>query len=153
MSDISALENRITAALDRIRAGLEQRPSAGQGDTTEALQAALERERAANEELTQRVAILKERQDGQVAALTARVESQIASLGAMDAELQKLRASNLQLREMNAKLRAAVTEGLSPELHDASLAAEVASLETQRAADAAEMDAIIAELKPLIAEA
>ena len=152
MSDISALENRITAALDRIRAGLDNRPATDAG-ASDALQGALTKERAENAELTQRVAALKERQDVQVAALTARVESQQRQLAALDVELQKLRASNLQLREMNAQLRAAVTEGVSSDLYDASLAAEVAALEAQRAADVAEMDAIISELKPLIAEA
>src|SRR6056297_3057975 len=151
MSDISSLESRITAALDRIRAGLDGRPAVASAPS-EALQAALDKERSANAELTQRVAVLKERQDGQVATLTARVEKQIAQLGTLDAELQKLRAANLQLREMNGKLRAAMTEGLTPELHEASLTAEIAALEAQRTADTAEMDAIIAELKPLIAE-
>jgi predicted RNase H-like nuclease (RuvC/YqgF family) len=151
MSDISSLENRITAALDRIRAGLDSRPAVD-AVPSEALQAALDKERAANAELTQRMADLEQRQEGRLAALSGRVETQVAQLGALEAELQKLRAANLQLRDMNGKLRAAVTEGLTPEVHEASLAAEIASLEAQRAADAAEMDAIIAELKPLIAE-
>ncbi len=152
MSDISALEARITAALDRIRRGLD-RPSQdnSQGPDAE-LQEALDQERATNAELVARVRSLKERQDTQVASLTARVETQRTQLMQLDEELQQLRASNIQLRGLNTKLREAVTAGLAPELHDAAVAAEIEALHAQRSADAAEIDAIIAELKPLIEE-
>lgn len=151
MSDIGALESRITAALDRIRQGLDA-PS-GQVAADPALQAALEEERAQNAELVERVRLLKERQDTQVATLTQRAETQSKHLMKLDEELQQLRASNVQLRDMNAKLRAAVTTGLAPELHDAALHAELEALNAQRSADAAEVDAILDELKPLIEEA
>lgn len=151
MSDIGALESRITAALDRIRQGLDA-PS-GQVAADPALQAALEEERAQNAELVERVRLLKERQDTQVATLTQRAETQSKHLMKLDEELQQLRASNVQLRDMNAKLRAAVTTGLAPELHDAALQAELEALNAQRSADAAEVDAILDELKPLIEEA
>jgi hypothetical protein len=150
MSDISALEGRITEALDRIRKGLDKR--AGQGASDATLKAALDKERASNAELVQRVAVLKERQDTQVTTLTERVETQRSQLSKLDAELQKLRALNVQLREMNTKLREAVTAGLAPELHSEAVAAEIAALHAQRSADAAEMDAILTELKPLIEE-
>jgi hypothetical protein len=146
MSDIGNLEGRITEALDRIRRGLAAQPAAG-GDAD--LQAALDAERASNAELVQRVAILKDRQDTQVASLTARVETQRAQMLKLDAELQALRASNVQLRDMNATLR----ETVSPDMLNDAAAAEIAALQAQRSADAAEMDAIIAELKPLIEEA
>ncbi len=150
MSEISALEGRIAAALYRIRQGLETQ---GQAGATEAsLRAALETERAANAELVGGGETLKERQDTQVANLNARAESQSKQLMKLDEELQQLRASNVQLRDMNAKLRQAVTTGLAPELHDAAVAAEIEALNAQRSADAAEMDAILAELKPLIEE-
>ena len=149
------LEGRITEALDRIRRGLDARSAvsgddAGQHDA--GLQADLDAERAANAELVERVRILKDRQDTQVASLTTRVDSQRNQMMKLDAELQQLRASNVQLREMNTKLREAVTKGLAPELAQEAAAAEVAALQAQRAADVAEMDAIIAELKPLIEE-
>lgn len=150
MSDISTLESRITAALDRIRQGLD-RPTPDQAPDNE-LQVALDEERASNAELEERVRILKERQDTQVASLTARVETQRKQLMELDDELQQLRASNVQLRNMNAALRETVTAGLAPELHDAAIAAEIEALHAQRSADAAEVDAIIAELKPLIEE-
>ncbi len=151
MSDISALEGRITAALDRIRQGLERQSGQSSAADPE-LQAALDEERAQNAELVERVRVLKERQDTQVANLTIRAETQSRHLMKLDEELQQLRASNVQLREMNAKLRHAVTTGLAPELHDAAVEAEMEALNAQRSADAAEVDAILAELKPLIEE-
>ena len=150
MSDISALESRITAALDRIRQGIEAKQAPAEPD--EGLSSELESERAANAELVERVRQLKDRQDTQVASLTGRVESQRAQMMQLDEELQRLRASNAQLREMNARLREAVTKGLSPELLDEAVAAEVEAMEAQRSAEAAELDAILAELKPLIEE-
>ena len=150
MSDISALESRITAALDRIRQGIEAQQAPAEPD--EGLSSELESERAANAELVERVRQLKDRQDTQVASLTGRVESQRAQMMQLDEELQRLRASNAQLREMNARLREAVTKGLSPELLDEAVAAEVEAMEAQRSAEAAELDAILAELKPLIEE-
>ena len=150
MSDISILESRITAALDRIRQGLDA--PTGQTAADPALQAALEVERAQNAELIERVRVLKDRQDTQVAHLTARAESQSKQLMQLDAELQQLRASNVQLRDMNTKLRDAVTTGLAPELLDAAVNAEIEALSAQRTADAAEVDAILAELTPLIEE-
>ena len=60
MSDISSLENRITAALDRIRVGLDRQPAADPA-AADAMQSVLERERATNAELTERLGIVKER--------------------------------------------------------------------------------------------
>ena len=150
MSDISQLEHRITAALDRIRQGLDAAAAGQAGGGDAALQAALDKERAANDAMVARVDQLKERQETQVAALTAKVDAQSVQMQKLDAELQTLRASNRALREMNTKLRDAVTRGMTPELHDAAAAAELDALAAQRAADVAEMDAILAELKPLI---
>ena len=150
MSDIGVLEGRIAQALDRIRQGLDAQ-TATTGDDS-AMTSALEAERVKNAELEARVATLKDRQDTQVASLTQRVETQRDQLSKIDAELQSLRASNATLREMNTKLREAVTDGLAPELHSDAVASEIAALAAQRSADAVEIDAIIAELKPLIAE-
>lgn len=150
MSEISALESRIAVALDRIRQGLETRGLAG--DTEASLRAALETERAANAELVVKMQSLKERQDTLVAELTGRVEGQAAQMKALDAELQRLRASNAQMRKVSTELRNAVTQGLSPELIDAAVAAEIEALAAQRSAEATELETILTELKPLIEE-
>ena len=150
MSEISVLESRITAALDRIRHGIETQSPAG--ETEIALREALEKERATNAELVVRVQSLQDRQDTNVAALTERVATQAAQMQALDQELQRLRKSNEQMRAANQDLRNAVTEGLTPELVNAAVSAEIEALVVQRAAEATELETILAELKPLIEE-
>ena len=154
MSDINALGDRITAALERISggvAGLSQ--STGGGDDS-GLKAALDDERTANAQLVERVKALKERQDTMIADLEARVSAQSEQMAALDGELQRMRASHADLREMNAQLRSVATEGTAdPELINRALIAEVDALRAQRSADAAEVDAILSELKPMIEEA
>jgi len=151
MSEINALESRLTAALDRIRAGVDGLGAGAVGDASSALEAQLSEERTANAQLEERVKALKERQDNKIAELEARVTSYRKQMSDLDAELQKLRTSNADLRDMNAKLRAAAAEGMSqPELLNRALMAEVDALKTQRSADATEVDAILAELKSLV---
>ncbi|MEM8537817.1 MAG: hypothetical protein AAGF56_08135 [Pseudomonadota bacterium] len=142
MSDISVLEGRIAAALARISKAVAERDAS-----------ALKTGQVTDAELEDRVSALKERQDTQVAKLTARVAAQQDQLLKLDAELQQLRASNAQLRTLNGELRETVIKGIAPELHDAAVAAEIAALQAQRSADAAEVDAILAELTPLIEDA
>ena len=160
MTDVIALEQRITIALDRIGNGLgrlgqaSQEPAAADPDEVAALQAALDGERVANAQLEERVKALKDRQDGKISDLERRIESYIGQMSKLDAELQRLRTSNADMREVSAQLRSAATDGVAqPELINRALMAEVEALSAQRSADAAEADAIIADLKPLIEEA
>lgn len=151
MSELDALESRLTAALDRIRSGVEGLGTSSADDGSAALEAQLTEERTANAQLEERVRALKERQDNKIAELEARVASYRKQMAGLDAELQKLRTSNADLRDMNAKMRAAVADGLAePELLNRALMAEVDALQTQRSADATEVDAILAELKSLV---
>lgn len=151
MSEINALESRLTAAIDRIRAGVDGLGSGASAETSTALEAQLSEERTANAQLEERVKALKERQDNKIAELEARVTSYRKQMSDLDAELQKLRTSNADLRDMNAKLRAAAEDGVSePELLNRALMAEVEALHSQRSADATEVDAILAELRPLV---
>ncbi len=151
MSEINALESRLTQALDRIRAGVDVLNSGAASAGSSALEAQLSEERTANAQLEERVKALKERQDNKIAELEARVTSYRKQMSDLDAELQKLRTSNADLRDLNAKMRAAVSDGLAePELLNRALMAEVDALQTQRSADATEVDAILAELKSLV---
>lgn len=156
MSDISALEGRITAALERISAGLDGMSSAasvGVGDSA-ALQAQLQDERTANAQLVERVKVLKERQDTKITELEGRVSAQSDQMARLDGELQRLRASNAELRALSAQLRSAAADGSAEaDLINRALVAEVDALQAQRSADAAEVDAILDHLKPLIEEA
>lgn len=150
MTDVTALQSRIAAALDRIRVGVEGMS----GSVDETLQARLAEEQTANAQLEERVKALKDRQDGKIAELEGRVSAHAGQMEKLDAELQRLRASNADMREVNAQLRSAATDGVAqPELINRALMAEVEALSAQRAADAAEVEAILSDLKPLIAEA
>ena len=151
MSEIAALETRITAALDRISIGLAK---SGEQAGGAALETALDAERDANAQLQERVKVLKERQDGKISELEARVASQQDQMSALNTELHKLRAAAADASAVTAELRTAAAAGATdPELINRALMAEVDALTAQRAADAAEVAAIVTELKPLIEEA
>jgi len=152
MSDIAALEGRITAALDRIGYGLEQ-VATPQASDREDLAAQLDEERTANAQLVERVRALKEAQDGRMSELEARVEAQREQMAQLDGELQQLRASNADMRDVSAQLRTAAAEGVADaELINRAMMAEIDALGAQRGADRAEMDAILSELSPLLRE-
>ena len=159
MTDVSALQDRISAALGRIEAGLgalADRPVASAVPVADApdLQGQLDDERAANAQLEERVRALKERQDTKIAELMSKVAEQKATLAALDTEMQRLRTSNADLREVARQLRQAADDGAADaELINRAMMAEVEALSAQRASEAAEVDAILTELKPLIAEA
>lgn len=151
MDDIATLEGRITAALDRIRAGLAKaEPTVAEGESP-ALAQQLDEERTANAQLQERVRALKERQDGQVAELETRVAGQKDRIAALEGEVERLQAALAEQREMAEKLRdAADGEGPDAELVNKALMAEIDTLKSQRATDAAEVAQILRELKPLV---
>lgn len=149
ITDVSSLEARINNALGRIETGLGAMADAAGAD----LGTQLDEERAVNAQLEERVKVLKARQDNQIAELEAQVKAYAAQLTALDAEMQRLRASNADLRDVGAQLRAAASDGTaSPELINRAMMAEVEALTAQRAAEAAEVDAVLSTLKPLLAE-
>ena len=148
MDDINALETRITDALDRIGYQVSLR---GQGASTRDLTVQLQQEREANAQLEERVKLLKSRQEGRIAELEGRIAEQAEQLAALDAELQQLRGSNADLTEVCGQLRdAAMTGASDAELINRALMAEVDGLTAQRSAEAAEVAAILSDLKPLL---
>jgi predicted RNase H-like nuclease (RuvC/YqgF family) len=161
MAEISELESRITAALDRIGAALETMPAerdAGDGGTSSEevaqLRAALEDERMANAQLEERVRMIKERQDGELNDSRNSLREVKAAMERLDAELQKLRQVNEQLRASNAALREANAEGVGePHLINKAMLTELEALRAARKTDRAENAAIIAALDPLLAAA
>jgi chromosome segregation ATPase len=154
MDDVAELQSRITAALDRIRSGLDNIGDASaNAEPSPELLAQLDDERLANAQLEERVRALKNRQDGKISDLEARVAAQKAQLVTLDGELQKLRASQADLRELTRQLRDAAMAGVAqPELINRATMAELDAITAQRDADAAEVDAILSELKPLLSE-
>jgi len=163
MNDISEFEARITAALERIGRAVavaEERAEATSGGiASEAMEAelgrlteALEVEKAANSQLEERVRAIHDRQEHHVAALEEEVETLRRQLMDHDREMQKLRLVNTQLRENNAGLRAANAQGLGDAaLIDAGMRTELEALKVAREADVTEMDAILTELRAVMA--
>lgn len=161
MSDIAELERRISAALARIEAGVEMLgaapaetvPAPRDEDEIARLTEALEAERTANAQLTERVRAIKEKQEAIVGALEKKVERLTAQIDAADAEIKRLKRLGDDLMETNRALTAAAAAGVAePALINRSLMSELEALRGQRASEIAEMDEILAELKPLIGE-
>lgn len=163
MSDISELEQRITAAMDRIRRRIEAMPESSDAPAVDAgevatLRQALDDEKTVNQQLEERVKTLKtrqdklkNRQDKKLDVLEQTSTKQADRLAELDAELQKLRATNDQLRNLNGQLRAANETGVGePHLINKAMMAELEALRAVRSSDRAEVDAIIAELEPIV---
>jgi chromosome segregation ATPase len=150
-------DSRIAVALERIRSGLNGLGLAtldSDGASIAALRAELEDERTASAQLQERVHVLKERQDTRLHQLEQALAHEQAARAALDADLQALRESNAELRDMVAALRQALAAGVSaPDLVNRAVLAELESLRATRAADRAELAAVIAELEPLIGRA
>ncbi|MFX0540552.1 hypothetical protein ACEWPM_002315 [Roseovarius sp. S4756] len=161
MSDIDAMQSRIMAALDRIGQGLDglgtTDDQADEPGEVEALRQQVEDERLANAQLEERVKQLSARareaeaslEELKAAAGEAKAEEDARAkmLRKIDGDLQSLRHANQQLRDNNAKLRDANASGVAePHLINKAMMAELDGLRATRAADRAEMDAILGEL-------
>ena len=130
MQDIVELERRITAAMERIGAGLDRRASSeggkGDGDEIARLTEALDEERMANAQLNERVRVLHDRA--------------ISGAGEADEGLQAQLAA--QADEISTLRRVLAEAGK-----------EIASLRAARAAEAAELAEVVAALDPLVKDA
>ena len=164
MQEITALEQRITAALDRIGMGIEgigaaprvaapvAAPAAGISATEAALKAQLDEERALTAQLQTRLRASKEREaKGDMQEKLDRVTQQLDVQGL---ELQRMRRVNSALREQIEALRTAQLAGVTePQLINKSLTAELDALRALRLTEVAEMDEILAALEPHLTEA
>jgi len=149
MSDIDQLQARISAAMDRMSAGLEQLGTGG-GEAS-ALQAALDEEKTVNAQLEERLRALKEKQTSELATAQAHMQETRAKVEALDLELQRLQQVNAQLRDANAALRDANAAGVGePDLINTAMQAELDAIRTARAADVAEASAILSAMAPLL---
>lgn len=173
MSQIDELQGRITAAMERIGAGLtalsEQQPP----EVAEVVEedpgagAALEEEKLANAQLGERLKMIKVKHDSEVEALKAELANssvsqklradlaaQSEAMARLDMDVQRLRQSNDQLRDVNAALRSANEQGVGePNLINKAMLAELEGLRAARATDTAEASAILSKLEPMLASA
>ena len=156
MSQIEDLQNRIAAAMDRIGAGMEAlslQPPAIAGPDPE-LMAQLEDEKLANAQLEERLRALHARHEGELETLQADLKRQSEAMARLDMDVQRLRAANDQLRDSNGALRQANQEGVGePHLINKAMLAELEALRATRATDAAEVEAVLSKLEPLLAAA
>lgn len=153
MGNISDLEQRINAALERIGTGIESLGQAVPGNATEALEQSLQEERSANAQLEERLKALRERTSALTLQLEQKVERLQAQLSSSEGQVAELRAQNERLQENADRLRAQnETMVGDPHLVNSAMMAELEALRAARRADVAEMDAILSELKPLVGE-
>ncbi len=169
MTDISELERRILFALERIDRGVDAltiggdiaptgtkaaEVSGSRGiDEVEALRSELDAERSANAQLTERVRAIKDKQETIVSDLEKKVGRLTQQLDLAGAELQRQRRLNADLVSVNQSLSDAAQDGVTePALLNQSFLTEIEALRAARSAEMAEIEEILAELKPLIGE-
>lgn len=146
MSELAELERRITDALDRIGSGLERLdgPGATAGPTPEEMAAmveALDAEKTVNEQLEERLKALRRKDEARIKELEDEVDDLKAAAAEVTAQLQQAR------HDLEAAA-APVEDG-----EKQALVSELEGLRKTRDADRAELDAIVASLKPLLKEA
>ena len=178
MSEISDLEGRIAAAMDRISRGVEALGAADPGASEDAaeLRQALDDEKLANAQLEERVKALHSRQEELEAALAEAqaapsvgedkpeeaseaaapqagidLEEGRALLADLARRLRRLKDTTRTLRATNQQLRdAAEAEMPDAGLINEALKADLASLQALRSVEDTEMAAIVAVLRPLL---
>ena len=157
MQDLTELELRLSAALDRIEAGLTGLPAEVASTVTlqshDDLQMALDEERMLTAQLNERLRAVKEKDQQTQAQFLTKIDKMSQQLDSQGAELQRMRNTNIQLREVLRILREASAQGLSdPHLVNRAMLAELEALRATRMTEVAQMDEILAELAPLIEE-
>jgi chromosome segregation ATPase len=155
MTDVTELEQRIAAALDRVESGLAALSGGGaqpsDAEEVASLREALEAERAVNAQLEARVQAIREKQERLVGTLEAEVGRLRREMHRQEAEVARLKRVNAQLRQNNRALREANRKGVGDAaLINTAMEAELDALREVRDADRAELDAIIGELRPLV---
>jgi chromosome segregation ATPase len=146
MDDIKAIEKRILAAFARVQKGLDGAPPAG--DET-GLRTELAEERAEVARLRERLRQVPARDPS---GHEARIDRLTRQLDVQGIEMQRLRKSNIALREEIRALREAAEEGVDPAAINRAMKDELEALRATRHAEIAEMDEILSELTAMIGE-
>ncbi|EKX56534.1 hypothetical protein D1122_15730 [Cereibacter sphaeroides] len=150
MQEMVELERRLTAALERIGAGIDAIPVM---PAENPLQAELDEERMVNAQLSERLKAVKEREGVKIAQLEEQVEALTRQLDAQGMELQRMKKTTGQLREALRSLREATAEGVADsDLVNRSMVVELEALRAARATEAAEVEEVLSALEPLISE-
>lgn len=159
MDDIKAIEKRILAAFARVQAGLEGAVPRGAGtgsgatDPVAAVAAELAQERAEVARLRDRLRQQPTREPSrEVSGHDARIDKLTRQLDVQGIELQRLRKSNIALREELRVLREAAEAEVDPAAINRAMRDELEALRATRHAEIAEMDEILGELTAMIGE-
>ncbi len=156
MGNVKELEQRLGRALERIAATASKRPPvaadpAASSDMAE-LRAQLVSERAKTASLTERVNAVKQRQESSFTTLERRLARMTEQLDLQSLEMLRLKKANTKLIEANRQLREGTeAKVIEPSAVNRALLAELEALRAERAADIAEMEDVLGELKPLLA--
>jgi hypothetical protein len=159
MQDITELEKRITAALERIGKGVDRlatqpKPAAAPATpvSDSALRAQLEEEKSLTSQLQARLRAASAREAK--GDLQEKVDRLTNELDVQGLELQRMRRVNATLREQLEALRTAQAAGVTdPGLINKAMATELEALRATRLTEMAEMDEILAALEPHLTEA
>jgi uncharacterized protein (DUF885 family) len=162
MQEITELEKRIAAALDRIGKGMDRlvsqpraaapAPGAAPMSHDSALRAQLEEEKSLTAQLQARLRAAKDRETK--GDLQEKVDRLTQELDVQGLELQRMRRVNASLREQLESLRTAAASGVTePGLINKATLAELDALRATRLTEIAEMDDILAALEPHLTEA
>jgi hypothetical protein len=167
MQDITELEKRITAALERIGKGVDRlaaqpRPATASSAAAassasaapvadSALRAQLEEEKSLTAQLQARLRATKEREAK--GDLQEKLDRLTQELDVKGLELQRMRRVNASLREQLEALRTAQASGVTdPSLINKAMLTELEALRATRLTEIAEMDDILAALEPHLSE-
>ncbi|MCU0905110.1 MAG: hypothetical protein MUE83_14760 [Tabrizicola sp.] len=161
MQEITELEKRISAALERIGKGMDRltaqpRSAGGAPGMTApadaALRAQLEEEKSLTAQLQARLRAAKDREAK--GDLQEKVDRLTQQLDVQSLELQRMRRINVALREQLEALRTSQASGVAePGLINKAMLAELDALRAVRLSEIAEMDDILAALEPHLMEA
>jgi hypothetical protein len=159
MQDITELERRITAALERIGAGVDRLATQPRAAATgpapvadTALRAQLEEEKSLTAQLQARLRMVRDREPK--GDLQDKIDRLTQQLDVQGLELQRMRRTNAALRDQLAALREAQAQGVAePQLINKAMATELDALRALRLTEMAEMDDLLAALEPHLTEA
>lgn len=155
---VEALEAENAELTERLRESEAQEVTPSDAPQDEGritdLETTLAEERAANAQLDERVQALKSMMETRLKEAEERETRRAEQMKHLDRELQRVRIVNADLRNINDQLRAAAAENITDaHLINQAMEAELFALKSDRAAEQAEVDTILAELKPMIEEA
>lgn len=177
MTELAEYERRIAYALERIGRGVDAlvvRPVAAPppepvaepepvaavapaelpaepvlNEEAEALREALEAERTANAQLTERVRAIREKQETTLAALEKRLAQATRAFEAAQTEASRLKRANNDLVETNRLLTEAAGD-VAPHLVNRAMQSELEALRAARAYEVSELNEIIGGLEPIV---